>query len=103
MSELRDLQAWYLSQCNEDWEHTYGVEIGTLDNPGWSIKIDLYDTCLDGVEYSNHSYGVGPEADPEGNDWVITKVENGQFVGYGGPEKLSELISLFLGWAKENA
>ena len=23
------------------WEHQYGVKKGTLDNPGWRVKIDL--------------------------------------------------------------
>ena len=35
---LNWLMQWYLGECNNDWEHTYGVEIGTLDNPGWSQK-----------------------------------------------------------------
>jgi hypothetical protein len=34
------LTQWYLAQCNEDWEHSYGVAIGTLDNPGWSLEVD---------------------------------------------------------------
>ena len=32
------LQRWYVAQCDGEWEHAYGVEIGTLDNPGWSIS-----------------------------------------------------------------
>ena len=27
MDELQQLQEWCISQCNEDWEHTYGVKI----------------------------------------------------------------------------
>lgn len=38
---LKGLQDWYCSQCNGDWEHGYGVSIETLDNPGWSLKIEL--------------------------------------------------------------
>ena len=29
------LQKWYKSQCNGDWEHSFGIKIETLDNPGW--------------------------------------------------------------------
>jgi Immunity protein 53 len=35
------LEKWYRARCNGDWEHQWGVEIGTLDNPGWRVHIDL--------------------------------------------------------------
>ena len=38
-SELEALQHWYESQCDGDWEHEFGVKIGTLDNPGWMVDI----------------------------------------------------------------
>jgi hypothetical protein len=38
---LQWLQEWYLEQCDREWEHEYGIKIGTLDNPGWTITIDL--------------------------------------------------------------
>jgi hypothetical protein len=41
---LSALEQWYATQCNGEWEHAYGVEINTLDNPGWHIQIDLRDT-----------------------------------------------------------
>jgi len=37
---LTELQAWYVVQCDGDWEHTYGVKIETLDNPGWMLRVD---------------------------------------------------------------
>src|ERR1700722_12742042 len=40
------LQRWYKIHCNGDWEHSYGIQIDTLDNPGWTITIDLQDTDL---------------------------------------------------------
>ncbi|MEU4549059.1 Imm53 family immunity protein [Nonomuraea dietziae] len=46
---LTSLQSWYASCCDDDWEHSYGVTIGTLDNPGWCMKIDLVDTSLAGT------------------------------------------------------
>ncbi|PYJ29620.1 MAG: hypothetical protein DMF24_09765 [Verrucomicrobia bacterium] len=45
-SPFQRLQRWYKAQCDGDWEHSYGVSIGTLDNPRWSLKIDLVDTPL---------------------------------------------------------
>lgn len=94
---LEELQAWYHAQCDEDWEHTYGVEIGTLDNPGWFLKVDLTDTILFGKEFSEVNYGNDDDESPE---WVATKIEDHKFVGYGGPRKLGELIQIFLNWAK---
>ncbi len=52
MNALEELQNWYLSECNEDWEHSYGVKIETLDNPGWSVTINLEDTYLETIEFT---------------------------------------------------
>ena len=38
------LEEWYVSQCNGDWEHSGGVKIDTLENPGWSISINVDET-----------------------------------------------------------
>ena len=38
------LENWYVARCNGDWEHQWGVTIGTLDNPGWTLVIDLNQT-----------------------------------------------------------
>lgn len=103
MSALHELQEWYLSQCNEDWEHTYGVSIDTLDNPGWSLEVELTDTYLDGVEFEERSYGLGDEARASGENWLVCRVKDGKFLGYGGPRKLEEIINVFLSWAKQNA
>ena len=37
----------YISNCDESWEHSYGVKFDTLDNPGWDVKIDLMETPLE--------------------------------------------------------
>src|SRR5690606_14230774 len=41
------LQGWYTSMCDGDWEHVNGVSIDTLDNPGWSLRIQITGTSLD--------------------------------------------------------
>ena len=41
---IKDLENWYFSNCNEDWEHQFGVKIDTLVNPGWRVEIDLEGT-----------------------------------------------------------
>ena len=37
---------WYTSHCDGDWEHIFGIKIGTLDNPGWHIQISIEETEL---------------------------------------------------------
>ena len=50
MNNIQKLQLWYRKQCNEDWEHQYGVSIDTLDHPGWTVVIDLVDTDLQSMQ-----------------------------------------------------
>jgi hypothetical protein len=45
-STLERLAHWYKSNCDGDWEYSFGLTIDTLDNPGWSITVDLDDTPL---------------------------------------------------------
>lgn len=45
------LQEWYLAQCNGDWEHRYKIRIETIDNPGWTISIELAETALADVSF----------------------------------------------------
>ena len=46
MGVLNAVNEWFQSQCDGDWEHDYGITIETLDNPGWSVEIYLYETEL---------------------------------------------------------
>lgn len=95
---LERLQQWYASMCNDDWEHTYGVFISNIDNPGWSLKVELKDTYLHDVEFKELKIQRTDE-----NDWILCKVEKGNFQGYGGPFNLGELIGVFLNRAEDNA
>ncbi|MBU1112456.1 MAG: immunity 53 family protein [Candidatus Omnitrophica bacterium] len=99
MEELKKLQKWYEDQCNGDWEHQYGVSINTLDNPGWTVMIDLNDTPLNNKQFETVAEGVGEKSIPESNNWIECKIENNQFVGVGGPDKLERIIEIFLNWA----
>ena len=86
---LERLQHWYAEQCNGTWEHQYGVAIDTLDNPGWSVTIDLQGTNLELVS-------MNPFAEDRGeNDWIHCKIEGGQFIGNGDPLKLKTILDLF--------
>jgi hypothetical protein len=90
---FRSLQQWYLSQCNGDWEHSFGVKIDTLDNPGWILTIDLAETELAGL--------CVPRARMERTetDWAQHEVVDDKFVACGGPLNLEELVERFLALA----
>jgi immunity protein 53 of polymorphic toxin system len=94
---LRRLQQWYKAQCNGDWEHSYGVTIGTLDNPGWSLKVDLTDTPL------QHKWFTEVKRDYEHQtDWLTCFFRDGVFHGACGPEKLEEMLEIFLDWSENS-
>ena len=103
MDSLVRLQQWYLAQCDEDWEHSYGVRIETLDNPGWDLEIDLIDTPLEGKSFQPVHYGMFEEAETSGHEWIFCKVENSKFRAGGGPLKLNEIIDIYLRWAGDAA
>jgi Immunity protein 53 len=94
---LARLQEWYLSMCNGDWEHTYGVSITNIDNPGWALKVELTDTYLYDVEFQ--TIKIQREND---DDWVFCKAESGEFDACGGPKNLNEILTIFLNWAEKN-
>ncbi|MEW9078551.1 immunity 53 family protein [Terrisporobacter glycolicus] len=96
MNLLEWLENWYNSNCDGDWEHMYGVKIETVDNPGWSINIDLIDTYLEQKEFSTVKYDKGNE------DWIICIKEDGVFKGSGGPKKLNEIIFIFKSWIEKD-
>ena len=48
-SALEQLEKWYAARCDGLWEHGWGIKIETLDNPGWTVHIDLNETRKDGA------------------------------------------------------
>ena len=92
---LAQLQQWYLSNCNGDWEHTYGVSIGTLDNPGWSLKIELTGTSCDGRDLARCAVG---DHDTD-ESWHVRWVADNEYHAAGGALMLTTMIDDFLRWA----
>ncbi len=46
------LLEWYHKQCDGEWEWEHGssgVHIGTLDNPGWYLTVNITDTECDRI------------------------------------------------------
>ena len=94
---LQRFQQWYKAQCNGEWEHSCGVGIATLDNPGWSLEIDLADTPL------QHKMFTEVKRDYEqATEWITCFLRGGKFQGACGPEKLEEMLEIFLDWAEES-
>lgn len=86
---LKWLQEWYLNNCDGYWEHDNQIKIYTLDNPGWTVEIDLNLTLLDGVELNNVSVEVSEQ------DWYVYSVAKNVFKGAGDPTKLFKLLEVF--------
>lgn len=86
---LKWIEKWYKNNCNGDWEHSYGISVDTLDNPGWDIKIDLKNTTLQDrkIEYNL--------IEKDEDDWYGIKVEDAQFIASGDPAKLEFLLNKF--------
>ena len=97
-SALYDLQEWYSSQCDGDWEHGFGIHIGTLDNPGWSLDINLTGTELEGVPFLELKEKYEGE-----RNWLICFVRDDSFGGRGGPLTLERMIQIFLTWVQSVA
>lgn len=89
------LMEWYQSQCNGDWEHQNGVRMGTIDNPGWSLDVDLADTRHAGRV-------VQPKLlERSDDDWVFVEVKDDVFRARGGPGNLAELIKTFAAFVED--
>jgi len=89
------LQSWYAKHCDGDWEHSYGVKIDTLDNPGWMLVVDLTDTELE------ESVLPFSRVDRSSADWIQYEVSSRRYVSCGGAFNLEEMILRFLRFAGE--
>lgn len=87
---------WYYKQCDGDWEHSNGIEIGTLDNPGWHLSVNLRDTECDGKEFKY------VKIERSENDWLHCFIKNGKFEGPCGPFNLFEVLQIFRNWVEKS-
>ena len=98
------LQDWYVAQCDGDWEHSYGLEIATIDNPGWYVVISLVGTPLESATFQPVD-----ESNRSEDDWIDCRLVEEHpyrdgfggpyFAGAGGPNNLSEILHIFREWA----
>jgi Immunity protein 53 len=93
---LKNLIDWYTIQCDGLWEHTNGITIHSLDNPGFSINIDLL-----GTRFENNCYqSIDWESNTDlGNEWISCyKTDEKIWVGACSPKQLERTIDLFIQW-----
>lgn len=83
------LQKWYITQCDGEWEHIYGIKITTSDNPGWAVDIDLTSTDLENLEIPYTLY------ESSNDDWYGYSIKDRKFRGVGDASKLNKIIEIF--------
>ena len=96
MDWVKKLEDWYRSHCEEDnisgatpWQHRYGLNINTSDNPAWNIGIDLVGTELEGLCVPQVIIDNGE------NDWYRCQIQQNRFGGVGDPSKLGVMLKWF--------
>ncbi len=95
MNAIKKLEEWYASNCEPiidgetPWQHRYGIKIRTIDNPGWTIGIDLERTRMSNVTVPQYIYENGDD------DWYRCQIVDNVFSGFGDPSKLSVMIEWF--------
>ena len=90
------LQAWYLAQCDGEWERCFGIQIANIDAPGWRMEIELEGTHLEHCAFETVF------VDRSDTDWLRCSVDEKTFHGYCGALNLSEVIGHFLAWSDAN-
>ena len=93
MDILSKLCAWYKQQYVPETHEDVGIEIGTLDNPGWSLKVDLEETELKDRVFND------VKIDRTDDDWLVARRNGIKFEAFGGVNNLAEMIEVFLDWA----
>jgi hypothetical protein len=91
---LSQLQDWYRRHCGGSWEHSYGVTVETLDNPGWQVRVELHDTPL-----AQRAFERVKRQQADEDDWLTCWVANEKFHAACGPLNLAQALEVFLRWA----
>ena len=95
MNSIKKLQEWYYSYCDGEWEHQRGIRIGTFDNPGWDVEINLIGTKSENISFDKI------KIERSEDDWIHCWVEKKVFNVACGPLNLEEGLEIFWKWAKK--
>ena len=93
------LQRWYARHCDGDWEHSFGIDITTLDNPGWRVRINLAGTALEDQPFAPVTRETSE------HEWLNCRVQEKVFECACGAYQLGAILEVFRAWAgsMENA
>ncbi|MEH6763956.1 MAG: immunity 53 family protein [Aequorivita antarctica] len=83
------IQHWFKDNCDGDWEQGEGIQITTLENPGWEVEIDISNTSIANI---NIEWILNENS---AQDWYGVKIENQKFNASGDSGKLKFLLELF--------
>lgn len=92
MEIIKWLQEWVAENCDVNWEHSEGVKIFTLDNPGWKVDITLEGTIAEGKQFTPI------KIERSEMDWIHCNVQDRTFRGFCGIDNLNELLLIFKEW-----
>ncbi len=87
--DIAFLQRWFSVHCDGDWEHGSGIKLSSLENPGWSLEVNLLGAELEDV-LTPHVVVERGEL-----DWTHAWSDGRTFNAVGGPENLAEIIGHF--------
>ncbi len=91
---LSKLQAWFFLHSN-DRENSHIINIFTIDNPGWSVFINLDNTFLEERQFQTINKDITED------NWIHCWVDKNQFLGAGGPQNLDDILESFISWCEE--
>ncbi len=89
MEILDWIQHWFKNNCDGNWEHNDGIQITTIEKPGWDVEIDISNTSIANI----HIPWILNENGAQ--DWYGVKIENQKFNASGDAGKLKFLLNLF--------
>jgi len=93
-SNLEWIQNWFSSQVNGEWEHHQGIQIESLDNPGWRVVIDLNQTSFESKKFEEIKI-------EEGIEWASIRVTDGIFEAFVSINKLDWALKIFRKFIEE--
>lgn len=97
MIDFSFLADWYVRHCDGDWEHGGGIALGTLDNPGWRLAVDIEGTEADGVVIETQV------VERSEDDWLHYWCDGSTFHVACGPRNVNELLTVFESFVRENS
>jgi hypothetical protein len=89
--------AWYKSHCDGDWEHSFGIDIKSMDNPGFWITIDLAETECSEMSLEVTDNGFEQQySDSPPSIWYKYWIEESKFICYCSTDAFEVVFDDFM-------